>query len=120
MDSIGIRIKKLRESNGLTSEQFGKIAGVSKGAVSQWEGNSTEPKAKALMYISHHFNISIDYLLFGDEGIKQTNKLEKLVTKMINLEKQGALTNDRIDLIENIIDSWKTVSESDKEAQKTA
>ena len=60
MDTIGERIRQLRESNKLTSEQFGKIAEVSKGAVSQWENNTTEPKAKALMYLSRHFHISID------------------------------------------------------------
>ena len=39
---------------------------------------------------------------------------------MTDLEKNGELTNARIELIENMLDSWKPISESDKEAQKTA
>ena len=119
MNTIGERFRQLRESHSLTSEQFGKIANVSKGAVSQWENNTTDPKAMALMRISHHFNISIDYLLLGEETLKRTSKLEKLVEKMTALEKQGELTDERIGLIDGIVNSWKPPVNSEITAQKT-
>ena len=52
METIGSRIKKARKTLGITQEQFGKLAGVSKGAVSQWENDLTSPDLKAVMALS--------------------------------------------------------------------
>lgn len=42
--AIRENIIKLREMNQITQEQLAKIAGVSRGAVSQWEGGFSEPR----------------------------------------------------------------------------
>jgi len=50
-------IKKLREDNELTQEEFGKVAGVSAMAVSQWENGRAVPRMGAIQRLSDHFNV---------------------------------------------------------------
>lgn len=56
---MGIRenIIKLRKQHELTQEELAKIAGVSRGAVSQWEGGFSEPRMGAIQRIADHFQI---------------------------------------------------------------
>lgn len=55
---IGLNIRRLRESHGLTQEEFGKIANVSSMAVSQWENGRAVPRMGAVQAIADYFNIS--------------------------------------------------------------
>ena len=54
---ISESIKRLRESKNLTQEQFGKIAGVSSMAVSQWENGRSVPRMGAIQKLSDFFGI---------------------------------------------------------------
>ena len=56
---MGIRenIINLRKRYGLTQDELAKIAGVSRGAVSQWEGGFSEPRMGAVQRIADHFGI---------------------------------------------------------------
>ena len=57
---MGIRenIIELRKRERLTQEELAKIAGVSRGAVSQWEGGFSEPRMGAIQNIADHFGMS--------------------------------------------------------------
>lgn len=55
--TIGSNIRKIREASNLTQEEFGKIAGVSSMAVSQWENERAVPRMGAVQMISDHFGI---------------------------------------------------------------
>lgn len=57
---MGIRenIIELRKRKHITQEELAKIAGVSRGAVSQWEGGFSEPRMGAIQNIADHFGIS--------------------------------------------------------------
>ncbi len=56
---MGIRenIINLRKRNGLTQDELAKIAGVSRGAVSQWEGGFSEPRMGAVQKMADYFGI---------------------------------------------------------------
>ena len=56
---MGIRenIVDLRKRYELTQDELAKIAGVSRGAVSQWEGGFSEPRMGAIQRIADHFGI---------------------------------------------------------------
>lgn len=56
--SIRQNIIKLRQQHNITQEELAKIAGVSRGAVSQWEGGFSEPRMGAVQKISDYFHIS--------------------------------------------------------------
>ena len=56
--SIGSNIKRIREAHGMTQEAFGKIAGVSSMAVSQWENDRAVPRMGAVQLIADYFKIN--------------------------------------------------------------
>lgn len=55
--SIKENIIKLRKLYGITQDELAKIAGVSRGAVSQWEGGFSEPRMGSIQKIADHFEI---------------------------------------------------------------
>jgi transcriptional regulator with XRE-family HTH domain len=65
---MGVRenIIRLRTLSTLTQEDFGKIAGVSRGAVSQWEGGFSEPRMGAIEKLARHFGIPKSWLIEDD------------------------------------------------------
>lgn len=70
--SIGLRLKILRNRVELTQDKFAELCGATKGAVSQWEKNTTTPKTQNLVLLrdalleQKQVRVSIDWLLFGD------------------------------------------------------
>lgn len=56
--SIGENILRLRESRGMTQEEFGDIADVSSMAVSQWENGRAVPRMGAVQKIADYFGIN--------------------------------------------------------------
>ena len=57
MGTLGDRIKRLRLSEGLTQEEFGKIIGVVKSTVSLYEANKSTPDDEIKTKICQHFNV---------------------------------------------------------------
>lgn len=57
---MGIRenIIELRKRKNITQEELAKIAGVTRAAVSQWEGGFSEPRMRSIQNIADHFGIS--------------------------------------------------------------
>lgn len=66
--SIRQNIIKLRQQYNITQEELAKIAGVSRGAVSQWEGGFSEPRMGAIQKIADYFNI-LKSNLIEDDGM---------------------------------------------------
>lgn len=75
---MGIRqnIIKLRDLYGITQADLAKIAGVSRGAVSQWEGGFSEPRMGAIQKIADHFGVSKSNLI-EDDGMNQIDPVTK-------------------------------------------
>lgn len=71
------RLKKLRESKGMTQQELADMVGVTKGAVIHWEkyGFSSADK---LQKLADCFNVSISYLLDYDTN----NTFSELITKV--------------------------------------
>lgn len=62
--SIRENIIELRKRYNLTQDELAKIAGVTRGAVSQWEGGFSEPRMGSIQAIVDHF------------GLKKSNIIE--------------------------------------------
>lgn len=56
--SIGSNIRRIRVARDLTQEEFGKLAGVSAMAVSQWENDRAVPRMGAVQAIADHFGLN--------------------------------------------------------------
>lgn len=60
---IGKRLRLLRVEKELTQEELGKILGVGKTTISQYESETRKPDADMLRRIAEFFDVSVDYLL---------------------------------------------------------
>ena len=69
MNEIGLNIKSLRLSKGMTQEQLAGEIGVSSQAVSKWENGITLPDIQLLPELSVSFGVTIDSLFsLSDEA----------------------------------------------------
>jgi len=60
---IGHRLRKLRESLGLTMDEFANAMQVDKSQVFRWEKDLSDPSIKSLYDLARIFNVSSDYLI---------------------------------------------------------
>ncbi len=60
-------IKKLRIARKLNQVEFGKLVGVTKQCVSNWENDNVVPSIEMLVRIADLFNVTTDYLLGRSE-----------------------------------------------------
>lgn len=73
-------IKAYRKKKDLTQEELGKICGVGKSSVSQWEKGTTEPSGSA--------RIILDDLLSGDRMLIPLTPLEeRLLDELVKRHK---------------------------------
>lgn len=63
--TIGKRIRVLRQRNKLTQDQLGEMCDSTKGAVSQWESDTTMPAMRTLLLLNEKLEFSLDWLLLG-------------------------------------------------------
>lgn len=62
---IGDRIKQLRKALGLTQEELGRIAGISKAAVSAWERERSKPDTDSLLALERKKRVNIEWVRTG-------------------------------------------------------
>lgn len=66
METMGQRIRQLRNSKKLTQLQLAKLLSVTKGAVSQWEaGDIANPKLHTALRLCEVLGTDIAYLVYG-------------------------------------------------------
>ncbi|MCH5163696.1 MAG: InlB B-repeat-containing protein [Clostridiales bacterium] len=65
METLGEKIRNLREAANLSQEELGYRLGVTRQAVSLWETDSLTPKLSNIIALCEIFNVSADYLLLG-------------------------------------------------------
>ena len=65
-------IYTLRRKNGLSQEQLAEKIGVSRQAISKWEGGLSTPELDKLKALSECFQISIDELT-GSQAISDSD-----------------------------------------------
>lgn len=63
MDSLGYRIKYLRERNNISQKDFANKIGVSNTVLSRYESGDRKPDYDTLQLIADFFEVSTDYLL---------------------------------------------------------
>lgn len=61
--SFGMRLKKLRKLHNISQEDLGKVLGVGRTAVANWETGLTDPTADSIRKIADIFKVTTDYLL---------------------------------------------------------
>lgn len=91
METLGMRLKKLRNAVGmLQTELVDKINSkhgtkITSSMLSKWESDRDTPTLDNARLLAKFFNVTLDYLITGEEPIRQ-NILED--AKFIDLIKQ--------------------------------
>ncbi|MBE3593154.1 MAG: helix-turn-helix domain-containing protein [Thermoanaerobacter sp.] len=67
MNTVGERIKYARKKNNLTITALSKLTGLSVGNLSDLENNKSMPSSNALIKLKNALNVSIDWLLTGQQ-----------------------------------------------------
>lgn len=82
-DTIGIRIKKLREIKKLKQKEFAKIIDVSQGTLSDIENGKFTPSVDTIISVSRYMNVSTDWLLKGD-GHESKHAIKDEIAELIS------------------------------------
>ncbi len=85
--SIGEKIRKAREENGITQAEASERLLVSRQTISNWENERSLPDILSVMRMSELYKVSLDELLKGDSAMM--NKIEKDM-KMSKAEKRSS------------------------------
>lgn len=64
---FGIRLKKLREEQGLTQQQLADLLHVGRPTIAGYETKRKEPDFEKVLWLSSFFNVSVDFLLGREE-----------------------------------------------------
>lgn len=80
------RIKALRKKKGVTQTQLGEILGVGQKSISMIEKGMCNPTMSQLVALSDYFEVSTDYILKGDEKIKDIEPVERDFLKIIRTD----------------------------------
>ena len=65
--TLGQKIKKLRNENGLTQKDLSNMVNVTFQTVSKWENDENEPDVSTLKKLASLFGCSLDYLLSEED-----------------------------------------------------
>ena len=90
------RLKILRESLGMTQEEFGKSVNVAKSTYNNYETGIRDPKSDFWIAVAQKYNVTIDYLMgFSDDPHKTSDE-----TKKEPPTQGGELSKEELALIE--------------------
>ena len=64
--TLGERILNYRKRAGLSQERLAELLGVSRQAVSKWEGDAAQPELDKIVALARLFGITTDQLLLED------------------------------------------------------
>ena len=58
---------KLLQSRGISSYKLSKETGISQTTLSNWKSGRSKPKMDVMQKIADYFNVSLDYIMTGEE-----------------------------------------------------
>ena len=105
MISTGKQIQDLRKQNNLNQSQLADKIGVSLTQLQRYENKGVQPPADVLKKLADTFNVSIDYLVYGDteQKAQQSIKDNELLAQFKAVEQ---LDNKDKSTIKDIIDAF--------------
>ena len=72
--TLGQRIQELRKQRGMSQEALGNALGVSRQAVSKWEGDNGIPELDTLIAMSRLYEVTVGQLLGVEEAVEQKHE----------------------------------------------
>lgn len=82
MLGVGIRIQEKRSKQCIKAIDFAELLGISKDQLSRIENGRTVCRTEHLYVIAQYLDVSVDYLLFGNEHEQQKKELLEVTENM--------------------------------------
>ncbi len=109
---VGKRLKEIRKAHGLSQRQLAELSGVTNGAISMIEKNSTSPSVSSLKKVLAGFPMSLSEFFSAEDSEE-----EKFFFKANELKELSPAVFNRIGLSGNIDQvSFKQVGDASKHA----
>lgn len=70
------RILKLIEQKGLSNNRFEKESGLAIASIQAWKSGKAKPSLQSLQKIANYCNVSVEYLLVGEQPSSYAQKKE--------------------------------------------
>ncbi len=89
MSDLGTRIQGLRKDKKLTQQELSKRVQISHPQIVRYETKGVQPPADVLARLADVFDVSIDYLVNGNQSdkVEQSLKDAELIKKFKQLDK---------------------------------
>ena len=98
--TFGERLYQLRKQKYISQEELADIMNVSRQSISKWELDQTYPDIDNLIRLAEYFDVSVDFLVTGEEKTTDYQAEEELPKQ--DTVKQDDTTASR----RNAIESW--------------
>ncbi len=102
-DKLGAKIKKIRESSGLSQERIASLLGINRVAVSQIENGDRKISAKEIAKLSRIFNLPSDILLDLDKDIEVILEKKKKAKQKKKQEIRISVPQKKLDILKEIL-----------------
>ena len=79
-------LKNLRDMHDITQEELAEYLKVSRPTVAGYETKNRQPDFEKLEKIAEFFQVSIDYLVTGEEAVDKSELLEAMVDQKVYSE----------------------------------
>lgn len=95
------RLNLLQENSGMNQKDLAKAIGLSLSIFTIWNKGNAKPGLKQLVKVAQYFNVSLDWLVFGDDA--PSNDLENV----IKLDFSSQSEKELIDKFRKLPDSYQ-------------
>lgn len=115
METVGDRLKQLRESKQMTQAETAKaVEAATRGVIANWEADKTTPRPQFLQAYANYFDVSKDWIINGNEDDAPTirNKLKEMENAMDFILDYLTTLDRRQDLILQEINELKEMMKS--------
>lgn len=96
--TLSDRIQSLLDSKKISQSELEKTLGFGKGTMTKWKG-TTAPSADKLLKIAEYFDVTLDYLMTGNDGVLKkstelTPKDEREIERILEQTKDQLLSQE--------------------------
>lgn len=110
---FSMRIRELREKEGLSMEQLAQKLNITKSRINMWENNGTVPRMNVLIELSKFFGVTTDYLLGNDDAGNISLENKALSSLQRNL---GKLSEKDLEVAEGMLKAvFKDIFDDEEE-----
>lgn len=115
------RLKELRESLGMTQEEFGKSLDIAKSTYNNYETGIRDPKSDFWVAVAKKYGVTVDYLMGHSDDPHQTSDGEKFSREEIgHIKKYRALDDYGKEAVDGVLDVEYRRCEEDRQARDAA